>query len=98
MKKIIRERNSAGMEAYKSLSDFSNTRLSEWNDDHNLIKIFMHEFMIYLSQHLLWKIDPPNEYDLSMEKIPYVTKSFLNDPKIPHENNCSFKLVNLKES
>ena len=57
----------------------------------------MHEFMIYLSQHLLWYL-PPNEYDLSAGKDTICNKEFLNDPKIPHENNYSFKLVNLNRA
>ena len=92
MKKIIEKRNKAGLELYNLLKDFSDTSLNEWDDDNNLVKIFIHEFMIYLSGHLLWKIDPPDENDFSIVDIPYLTKSFIDNPKILKGEKSFFKL------
>lgn len=85
-KREIEWRNEEGMRTIDWLHSISKYECFNPEDENNLVKIFFHEIIIFLTGHLIWR-DQEEHLDNALLQsddtpLPYVSKSLWKEPNL----------------
>lgn len=78
----LNKRNQFGLEIYEELLALAERESENVEDEDNLIKIFMHQLMIFLSGHYMHKTGEFDDFQVSVDaSFPFVSSRFFESPE-----------------